>query len=180
MGTTARTMAEHEWMEGVVCFVDRVEITSEMIKAVEAKWDALRGTREFPSRRDIDPVGFQPWLPYLSLVEIHADKTGASFRVRYRLVGTEVTRFSNEDFSNTWLDETGWRPEIIAVNSALYRRVWGTRAPVFGLSQVDWDQRQDYSFEWGLFPLSDDGHDITGCLSVDDFTAIAGRTHMLR
>ena len=173
-------MAEREWMEGVVCFVDRAEITSGMIAAVQAKWDAVRGMREFPTRRDIDPVEFQTWLPYLSLVEIHTGKDPAAFRVRYRLVGTEVARFAQEDFSNTWLEETGWHPKIIAVNLALYRRLWETRKPVFGLSQVDWENRQNYSFEWGLFPLSENGHDINGCLSVDDFTAIAGRTHMLR
>jgi len=167
-------------MEGVVCFVDRAEITSGMISAVQAKWDAVRGTREFPTRRDIDPVAFQAWLPYLSLVEIHTDAVPDNFRVRYRLVGTEVARFAQEDFSNTWLDETGWRPKIIAVNLALYRRVWETRKPVFGLSLVDWENREDYSFEWGLFPLSENGHDINGCLSVDDFTAIAARTHLLR
>ncbi|WP_395020227.1 PAS domain-containing protein [Dongia sp.] len=173
-------MAEHEWMEGVVCFVDRAEIKSGMIAAVQAKWNAVRGTREFLTRRDIDPIEFQAWLPYLSLVEIHAGEAGAAPRIRYRLVGTEVARFASHDFSNTWLDETGWDPKIIAVNLALYRRVWETRQPVFGLSLVDWDKRQKYSFEWGLFPLSEDGHDINGCLSVDDFTGIAGRTHMLR
>ena len=173
-------MAEHEWMEGVVCFVDRAEITSGMIAAVQTKWDAVRGMREFPVRRDIDPVAFQAWLPYLSLVELHAGADPAALRVRYRLVGTEVARFAQEDFSNKWLDETGWRPKIIAVNLALYRRVWETRTPVFGLSLVDWENRQNYSFEWGLFPLSENGHDINGCLSVDDFTAIAGRSHMLR
>jgi hypothetical protein len=173
-------MAEHEWMEGVVCFVDRAGITSRMIAAVEAKWNAIRGARAFPRRRDIDPIEFQAWLPYLSLVEIHGAAGGGPFRVRYRLVGTEVTRFAQEDFSNKWLEDTGWPPPLMAVNAARYRRVWESRAPVFGLSQVDWDKRQDYSFEWGLFPLSEDGHDISGCLSVDDFTAIAGRTHMLR
>jgi hypothetical protein len=173
-------MAEREWMEGVVCFVDRAEIASEMIAAVQTKWNAVRGTREFPTRRDIDPVAFQAWLPYLSLVEIHTGKGLETFRVRYRLVGTEVARFSGQDFSNKWLEETGWRTQIISVNAALYRRVWETRKPVFGLSLVDWDGRQKYSFEWGLFPLSEDGHDINGCLSVDDFTGIAGRTHMLR
>jgi hypothetical protein len=173
-------MAEHEWMEGVVCFVDRAGITSRMIAAVEAKWNAIRGARAFPRRRDIDPIEFQAWLPYLSLVEIHGAAGGGPFRVRYRLVGTEVTRFAQEDFSNKWLEDTGWPPPLMSVNAALYRRVWESRAPLFGLSQVDWDKRQDYSFEWGLFPLSEDGHDISGCLSVDDFTAIAGRTHMLR
>jgi hypothetical protein len=173
-------MTEHEWMEGVVCFVDRAEIKSGMIAAVQTKWNAVRGTREFPTRRDIDPVEFQTWLSYLSLIELHTGTEPEVLRVRYRLVGTEVARFAQEDFSNTWLDETGWRPQIIAVNLALYRRVWETRKPVFGLSLVDWDNRQKYSFEWGLFPLSEDGHDINGCLSVDDFTGIAGRSHMLR
>jgi hypothetical protein len=173
-------MAEHEWMEDVVCFVDRAEIKSDMIAAVHAKWDAVRGTHAFPARRDIDPIEFQAWLPYLSLVEFHTAEDPETFRVRYRLVGTEVARFSKHDFSNTWLEDTGWNPRIIAVNLALYRRAWETRKPVFGLSLVDWDQRQKYSFEWGLFPLSEDGHDINGCLSVDDFTGIAGRTHMLR
>jgi hypothetical protein len=167
-------------MEGAVCFADRVEIASKMITAVEAKWIELRGMRAYPSRRDIDPLDFQPWLPYLSLVEIHPGAAGEPFRVRYRLVGTEVTRFTGEDFSNRWLDETGWEPAIIEVNRTLYRRVWETRSPAFGFSMIDWEERQKYSFEWGLFPLSDDGHGINGCLSVDDFTAIAGRTHMLR
>jgi len=180
VGYGNKTMAEREWMEGVVCFVDRAEVTSNMIAAVQIKWNAVRGTREFPTRRDIDPVEFQAWLPYLSLIELHPGEAPESLRVRYRLVGTEVARFAQEDFSNTWLDETGWRPKIIAVNLALYRRLRETRKPVFGLSQVDWDKRQNYSFEWGLFPLSENGHDINGCLSVDDFTAIAGRSHMLR
>jgi len=171
-------MAEREWIEGVVCFVDRAEIASDMIAAVEAKWNTVRGAHPFPARREIDPIEFQPWLPYLSLVEIHTK--GDLLRVYFRLVGTEVARFSGEDFSHQWLDETGWRPQMIAVNRMLYRRVWETRAPVFGLSQVDWDKRQNYSFEWGLFPLSEDGHGINGCLSVDDFSGIAGRTHLLR
>ena len=173
-------MAEREWMEGVVCFLDCAEIKSGMIAAVQSKWDAVRGTRAFPTRRDIDPVEFQAWLPYLSLIEIHSDPDPAKLRIRYRLVGTEVARFAQEDFSHKWLEETGWKPQIMAVNLALYRRVWETRKPVFGLSVVDWDKRQKYSFEWGLFPLSEDGHDISGCLSVDDFTAIAGRSYMLR
>lgn len=169
-------MTEHDWMEGVVCFVDRAEIGSEMIAGVEAKWRSLQAGRSYPRRRDVDPIAFRPWLPYLSLVEIHTDP----FRVRFRLVGTEVARFAEQDFSNRWLDETGWEPKIIEVNQALYRRVWETRAPVFGLSRVDWERREDYSFEWGLFPLSEDGHEINACLSVDDFSGIAGRTHMLR
>ncbi|HVM86429.1 MAG TPA: PAS domain-containing protein [Candidatus Binatia bacterium] len=169
-------MAEHQWLEGAVCFVDRDEIKSSMIASVEETWERLRGARAFPARRDIDPVAFKEALPYLSLVDIHE----APFRVHYRLVGTEVARFAEQDFSNLWLEDTGWEPRIIEVNRALYRRLWETRAPVFGLSLVDWDRRQKYCFEWGLFPLSDDGDHVNCSLSVDDFTPIAGRTYLLR
>ena len=36
-------MSEQEWMEGLFRFMDRAEITSGMIAAVEAKWSELRG-----------------------------------------------------------------------------------------------------------------------------------------
>jgi hypothetical protein len=169
-------MAEPEWLEGLVCFVEKAQIASAMIRGVEETWRAAAGDRTFPRRRDIDPVLFKDWLPYLSLVDIHTDP----FRVHYRLVGTEVARFSEEDFSGIWLDESGWEPRVIAVNLRLYERVWRSRAPVYGLSLVDWDKVQKYSFEWALFPLSEDGVHVDCCLSVDDFTPIAGRTYLLR
>lgn len=169
-------MAEPEWLEGMVCFVDRAQIKSPMIAAVEDIWRRLAGARSCPSRREIDPLQFKDWLPYLSLVDIRTDP----FRVFYRLVGTEVARFAKEDFTDTWLEETGWDPAIMEINRKLYVRVWETKAPVYGLSLIDWDDGQKYSFEWALFPLSEDGVHVDCCLSVDDFTPIAGRTTLLR
>jgi hypothetical protein len=169
-------MPEREWLDDMICFVDRSEIKSPMIAAVHENWVGIRGPRPFPPRSEIDPIHFSKWLPYLSLADFATDP----FRVYYRLVGTEVARFADEDFSHKWLDETGWPPHIVALNTNLYRRLWENRAPLFGLSLVDWDRRENYSFEWGLFPLSDDGTHVSGCLSVDDFTKIAGRSHMLR
>lgn len=169
-------MAEPEWLEGLVCFLDRSAIKSAMIKSVEQQWRVLADARKFPRRRDIDPILFKEWLPYLSLVDIHADP----FRVYYRLVGTEVARFAEEDFSNQWLEETSWETKVKEVNRTLYRRVWETGAPAYGLSMVDWDKLQKYSFEWALFPLSEDDVHVDCCLSVDDFTPIAARTYLLR
>ena len=169
-------MPQREWLEDMICFVDRSEITSPMIAAVHETWVGIRGARSFPARSEIDPIAFRNWLPYLSLTDFATDP----FRVHYRLIGTEVARFAAEDFSHKWLDETGWPPQIIELNRKLYGRLWESRAPLFGLSLVDWDRRENYSFEWGLFPLSDDGAHVTGCLAVDDFATIAGRSHMLR
>jgi hypothetical protein len=58
----------------------------------------------------------------------------------------------------------------------LYERLWQTRQPTYGLSLIDMGAREKYSFEWALFPLSEDGVHVDCSLSVDDFTPFPGRT----
>lgn len=164
-------MSNPEWLADAICFVERAAIASDMIAGVERCWEGIKRGRAFPSRRDIDPFLFQPWLPYLSIVELEDDP----FRVFYRLVGTEVARFGQEDFSYKWLNETSWEPALKAANLEIYRRLRERRAPQFGLSKIEWEGRSDQVFEWGVFPLSNDGQAISHCLSVDDFRSIAPR-----
>ena len=167
-------MAEREWIQGHICFLERHEITSTLIAGLEAHWDGVRGTRAMPRRDEIDPIDLVPWLPYVSMMELHYDP----FRVRYRVVGTEVARIIGEDFSNTWLDETGWGESAIALNRLLYERVAASRTPSFGLSTVTWQGKLDHVFQWVLFPLGD-GDVVSHCLSLDDLSAIAPRSRLL-
>ena len=167
-------MAEREWIQGHICFLERHEITSKLIAGLEGKWNALRGGRAMPRRDEVDPVELVPWLPYISMMELHHDP----FRVRYRVVGTEVARVVGEDFSNRWLDETGWGDDAIALNRLLYERVAESGAPQFGLSTVTWQGKPDHVFQWVLFPLGD-GERVTHCLSLDDLSVIAPRSWLL-
>jgi len=98
--------------------------------------------------------------------------------VRYRLVGTEVARIVGEDFSNRWLDETGWGAAAIGLNRLLYERLAESRAPSYGLSTITWQGKPDHVFEWVLLPFGD-GQIVTHCLSLDDFTSIAPRNRLL-
>jgi hypothetical protein len=164
-------MPKREWLAGAICFIDRSEITSDMIAGVEGCWEGLKRGRLFPSRQDVDPFVFRAWLPYISIVELQDDP----FRVFYRLVGTEVARFGQEDFSYKWLNETDWDPALKAANLEIYRRLREQRRPLFGLSKIEWEERDDRVFEWSLFPLSNDGQTISHCLSIDDFRSIAPR-----
>ena len=167
-------MAEREWIQGQVCFLERHEITSKLIAGLQRHWGGVRGTRSMPRREQIDPVELVPWLPYVSIMELHYDP----FRVRYRVVGTEVARILGEDFSNRWLDETGWGASAIALNRLLYERVAETRIPSFGLSTVTWQGKPDHVFQWVLFPLGNS--DVaTHCLSLDDLSVIAPRSRLL-
>jgi len=46
-------------------------------------WEAKRGNRKMPSRRDIDPYEMKPWLVGMQLVDVFHDPR----RLVYRLVG---------------------------------------------------------------------------------------------
>jgi hypothetical protein len=167
-------MAEHEWIQGQICFLERHEITSTLIVGLEGHWNKMRGDRAMPRRDEIDPVELLPWLPYISIVELHYEP----FRVRYRVVGTEVARIVGEDFSHRWLHETGWGEDSIALNRLLYERVAESPAPLFGLSVVNWQGTPDHVFQWALFPLGT-GEAITHCLSLDDLSMISPRSWLL-
>jgi hypothetical protein len=164
-------MAEREWIQGHICFLERHEINSSLIAGLERHWDSVRA---MPRRDEIDPIELVPWLPYVSMMELHYDP----FRVRYRVVGTEVARIIGEDFSNRWLHETGWGESAIALNRLLYERVSEKRAPTYGLSTVTWQGKPDHVFQWVLFPLGD-GDVVTHCLSLDDLSVIAPRSRLL-
>lgn len=165
-----------EAIGGQVWFAPRERMTSRVIAGVEAVWVGLCRSDRFPSKRSMDPIDFKPWLPYLSLIEIH----DSPFRIRYRLVGTEIVRFGGEDYTGKWLGETGWPDDIQALNLALYRRLFDTGKPVYGFSVTDWRDRRDCLFEWALYPFGDASGRITHCLSVDDFSTVAPRTALLR
>lgn len=165
-----------ETIENLVWFAPRSRLGSKVIAGAEAVWQRLGPTGGYPHRSAIDPVDFKPWLPYLSLIEIQAEP----FRIRYRLVGTEAVRFAGQDYSGKWLDETGWPEPYLSLNGALYHRLHTTQAPVFGFSVAEWHERHDCLFEWALYPLLDDSGRIAHCLSIDDYSSIAPRTHMLR
>lgn len=168
-------MAEKEWLQGQICFLERSEITSPLIAEIDAHWSRLRGGRPMPRRDEIDPVDLANWLPYISIMELHYDP----FRVRYRVVGTEVARITGGDFSNRWLDETDWGAQAIELNRLLYVKVAETGRPLYGLSKTSFAGREDWIFEWVLLPLSNDGTSVTHCLSLDDMTSISPRSRLL-
>lgn len=169
-------MAEREWIQGQICFLERSEVTSRLIAGLEDHWNRLRCGRPMPRRDEVDPVELVPWLPYVSMMEVHYDP----FCVRYRVVGTEVARIIGEDFSNRWLHETGWGESSIALNRLLYQCVAETRAPAYGLSVVNWQGKPDHVFQWVLLPLSSGAETVTHCLSLDDLSSISPRNRLLR
>jgi hypothetical protein len=53
-----------------------------------------------------------------------------------------------------------------------YGEIQQLRAPMFGLSQYTWHDHLEKSLEWGLFPFSDNGTDVSHVVTIEDFRHI--------
>ena len=94
-------------------------MTDDAIRRLYFYWNAKRGSRRFPARRDIDPIEFTYILGWVIL----ADVTYDPLRFYIRLYGSELARRAGFDITGTWLDEhpqpafreyvdTAWRATV--------------------------------------------------------------------
>jgi hypothetical protein len=148
------------------CTVERVlsRIRSEKVARVLRYWQSLRGGRAFPARADIDPREIKAALPHVMIIGI----SYRPFRVHYRLVGTEIVRWSRFDFTNRYADELIFQDDGRDWTS-YYRTVVEARQPGFGVT--DWMElgRNPLWVEFLICPLSSDGETIDRCLAIEDY-----------
>jgi hypothetical protein len=128
-------------------------------------WNRLRGDRPFPLRREIEPADLIPVLPHLMLVGIEYDP----FRVRYRLVGTEMVRYAKFDFTGRYADSLAFQDDEAADWTGYYRAVADTRQP--GIGQTDWTVSGGIKrwMEFIICPLSTTGSSIDRCIAIEDY-----------
>jgi hypothetical protein len=65
-------------------------------------WDAKRGTRDMPERRDIDPLEMRPWLGRVVLYDVVEEPPD----FRYRLFGSEIAERLGRDLTGRLVSET--------------------------------------------------------------------------
>jgi len=138
---------------------------TRILERLLAYWDLKRAGRTWPLRADIDPADITPLLPHLMLVDI----TYAPFRVRYRLVGTEIARVAHFDFTGHFLDQLTFESGDAMDWVGCYRQVAETGLPGFGI--VHWlsPGAAHRWIEFLICPLSTDGQTITQCISAEDY-----------
>ena len=126
-------------------------------------WNSVRGARFAPPRREIDPAGLKPVLPRITLVRVNADKTFC-----FGLAGTGLYALHNMEIAHKAIDDMR-PPAYRDLLNAHYAEVVQTKAPnsyeiVF--TTQDGLRRHYASLR---APLSDDGENVTGLLTVDNF-----------
>jgi hypothetical protein len=140
------------------------QLRSPTVLQLHAYWRSKLRGRPMPAPADIDPAEIRALLPSL----IIAEYVGAPVRVRYRLVGTLQVYYNGLDFTGLHLDEIDWGIEnefVKLVHDTLRR----TAAPVIGHYQWGFRDSVLGFAEFGVFPLSEDGTEVTRCVGIDDF-----------
>jgi len=138
------------------------EVTSAMIQRMAAYLVRKRGERAMASRADIDPTEIREFLPYVVLVDIENDP----LRVYYRLVGTRIAEFYGE-FTGTWMHDRPISDAYRQIAENIYRTLIDSKAPVYGVTEMRTRSDAMVSYEWGYFPLSNDGVTVTGGLEIE-------------
>src|SRR5262249_12634476 len=121
-----------------------------------------RADRPMATRADFDPTEVRELLPYVVLVDIYDHP----IRVFYRLVGTRIAEFYGE-FTGTWMHERPISGAYRDTADRIYRTLIETKAPVYGITEMRTRFDALVSYEWGYFPLSNDGVNVTGGLEIE-------------
>jgi len=123
------------------------------VRALHAYWDARRGSRPMPARRDLDPpLDIPLLLPHLFLVDVGAG--GAS--LTYRLFGTGMVRLFGRDLTGLPVGD-GTLVEHLPEVQTRYARVVKSRTPFYHRARL-YERTNDYArVERLILPLSTDG-----------------------
>jgi len=137
---------------------------SPMVRRLNAWWLAHRRADCIPDRGDFDPEAVKPLLPNLFIAEAEH----APFRVRYRLVGTKAVGVIGFDITGRYLDDLlGVDPGVPWMD--YYRIVYDSREPLLGSVVAPTRSGGTFTYEFGLFPLTQGGSRIEQFISVEDY-----------
>jgi hypothetical protein len=149
---------------GVYKLLRRDEARSPALKQLYAYWESKRAGRTLPLKSAIDPAEIKDILPYVIISEVF----DGPLRVRYRLVGTEIVKLRGREFTGKWLHELQWNPVFLERLLGEYRMLIDERRPLLGTDGLYSADGPRAAYEWGMFPLSDDGERMTHCLAIED------------
>jgi hypothetical protein len=131
------------------------------IDRVLAYWRGKKGTRDFPSRAEIDPLEFTKALPRVMMAEVSYDP----LEFRYRVAGTGLFAMHGQELTGKRARELD-PPEFGALIHRHYTEVIERRAPILHLIELTLDYLTT-SYARIILPLSSDGTVIDRLMTVE-------------
>lgn len=131
-----------------------------------AYWEALRGKRVGPSRRDLCPCDFKAVLPRVALVELVED--AGDFR--FRLAGTGLYRLNHKELTGHCTGAL-WPSAYADVVKQHYEMVVRTGQP--NAFKIVFQTAGGLACRYTTLrlPLSSDGERVDGIMTLDRFCA---------
>lgn len=128
-------------------------------------WEEKRGNRFAPKWRDLDFFAFPlEMIPYLYLVDIHADPLD----FRYRFMGTAICEVEGRDYTGLSVDDVQ-PPELAPAIRKQFEAFTNDPKPTFFMIQEqtpDWSKGSQKIYGGLRLPLSSDG------ITMDQFVVI--------
>ncbi|MGH6882615.1 MAG: PAS domain-containing protein [Hypericibacter sp.] len=130
-----------------------------------AYWNAKRGNRPAPSRRDLDPREITRLLPFLHLIDVEPEP----MRFRHRLVGSELVDTLGRNVSGKYVDDVFYgraTAEILETMRALATEI----RPFRRRSRMEWHRADWLTMEALELPLIDEHGQVNMILCGRSFT----------
>ena len=121
-------------------------------------WDAHALATGLVPKSAVDPIELKAVLPSLMLLK----KTGPR-DWKFTVVGTGVVGAYGEDFSGTLLSELTYSPCRHVYDRMIQESVWSF-APQLCIGRMRYPGREFLDSIKTVFPVSDNGSDVTHCL----------------
>lgn len=118
-------------------------------------WGEKRGARAMPSRADINPLDMREHMGDLILIDVEH----APLRLRYRLIGTNITTAMDRDSTGKYYDEI-YSPELLSLIHERFNWILEHKAPLRTHGQAFYPDKNFYNYESLNLPLSDDGETV--------------------
>jgi hypothetical protein len=141
----------HETPDLWVKFDPVLNFEDDRLRKLLAYWESKRRGRRMPSRADIDPLDLREHMGNLVLIDVEHDP----LRLRYRLIGTNITRAMNRDSTGKYYDEI-YPEELLDSIYDSFRWILKHRRPARTYGQAFYPDKNFYRYEIVNLPLSDD------------------------
>ncbi len=132
-----------------------LDCRNRTLLAVHAYWRGKCGDGRLPGRADIDPLDLAPHLGNLVLIDVER----SPLRLRYRLIGTRITRAMDRDSTGKYYDEIYPESLLEAIYTS-FRWMIDQRLPLRTHGRAFYPDRNFYEYETLNLPLASNGRDI--------------------
>lgn len=129
------------------------DLPNNVLKDIYRYWQEMKGSRNMPSRADLNPADIVSLLPHIVLVDVEPD-TG---RYKYRLIGTETVKVMGFDVTGKYLNQY---PAIEESLKGRYDWLVKEKTPYLYFNRLKWTEKDFLEYYALGLPLSNNGQDV--------------------